>query len=65
MQTKIMELLDKKGKTRYWLAKEIGIKQQSLNKIASNETVSIRFDILEKICTTLECTPNDVLGWDK
>ncbi|MBY2501362.1 helix-turn-helix transcriptional regulator, partial [Clostridioides difficile] len=54
-----------KGKTRYWLAKEIGIKQQSLNKIASNETVSIRFDILEKICTTLECTPNDVLGWDK
>ncbi|WP_417281374.1 helix-turn-helix domain-containing protein [Clostridioides difficile] len=43
----------------------MGIKQQSLNKIASNETVSIRFDILEKICTTLECTPNDVLGWDK
>ncbi|WP_219670792.1 helix-turn-helix domain-containing protein [Clostridioides difficile] len=65
MENKIMELLDKKGKTRYWLAKEIGIKQQSLNKIASNETVSIRFDILEKICTTLECTPNDVLGWDK
>ncbi|WP_369123524.1 helix-turn-helix domain-containing protein [Clostridioides difficile] len=25
----------------------------------------MRFDILEKICTTLECTPNDVLGWDK
>ncbi|WP_236884092.1 helix-turn-helix domain-containing protein, partial [Clostridioides difficile] len=22
----------------------------------------MRFDILEKICTTLECTPNDVLG---
>ena len=65
MQIKIMELLDKKGKTRYWVEKDIGIKQQSLNKIASNETVSIRFDILEKICTTLECTPNDVLGWDK
>ncbi|WP_413894803.1 helix-turn-helix domain-containing protein [Clostridioides sp. ZZV15-6388] len=25
--------------------------------------ISIKFDSLEKICMTLKCSPNELLGW--
>lgn len=60
---KINELLEKQGKSRYWLSKQTGITHQNLTKIARNETVSIRFEYIESICKALNCTPNDLLGW--
>lgn len=61
---KINEILEKQGKSRYWLSKEVGMTHQSLTKIARNDTASISFENLEKICKALNCTPNDILGWD-
>lgn len=60
----INKLLEEKKKTRYWLAKEVGMTHQNLTKLAKNETESIKFNLLESICNALECTPNDILGWD-
>ena len=57
---RINEILDKNGKTSYWLAKQCDISQNNMLKICNGETTSIRFDTLEKICKTLECTPNDI-----
>ena len=57
----IDKILDNKGKTRYWLAKEVGITYPNLVKLCNNKTESIKFDILNKICNILECTPNDIL----
>lgn len=62
---KINELLESKQKTRYWLAKEIGMTHQNLTKLANNQTESIKFDYLEKICDVLECSPNDILSIEK
>ncbi len=62
---KINELLEEKQKTRYWLAKEIGMTHQNLTKLANNQTESIKFDYLEKICDVLECSPNDILSIEK
>lgn len=62
---KINELLEAKQKTRYWLAKEIGMTHQNLTKLANNQTESIKFDYLEKICDVLECSPNDILSIEK
>ncbi|WP_290454772.1 helix-turn-helix domain-containing protein [Romboutsia ilealis] len=61
---RINEILDQKGKTRYWLSKEVGISHQNLTKLARNETESIKFHLLEGICKALECTPNELLGWE-
>lgn len=58
---KINELLKKKGKTKYWLIKNTEMQYQTLSKIINNETTSIRFDTLEKICNTLECDIADIL----
>lgn len=61
---KINEILEKQGKSRYWLSKEVGMTHQNLTKLARNDTTSISFENLEKICKALNCTPNDILGWN-
>jgi len=65
MRIKIDQLLKEKQKTRYWLAKEIGVTYPNLCKLADGKTESIKFDILEKICDKLECSPNELLGYIK
>ena len=57
---RINEILNKKNKTCYWLAKQCDISQNNMGKICNGETTSIRFDTLEKICKALDCTPNDI-----
>ena len=61
MQILIDDILEQKNKTRYWLAKEIEMSYSNLCNLANNQTSSIRFDFLEKICMVLDCTPNDIL----
>ena len=60
MKVRIDELLQERGRTRYWLAKEVGTSYASMANICKGNTTSIRFDILEKICSSLDCTPNDI-----
>lgn len=56
-----LALLEKKGKTRYWLWKQMGMSYQNFMKMINNERQSIRFEYLETMCQILECTPNDLL----
>lgn len=58
---KIAELLETKGKTKYWLSKETGITYPNLDKLIKNETTSIKFEFLEKICKALECELTDII----
>jgi putative transcriptional regulator len=56
----IDQILKRKGKTRYWLAHTADLDYISLIKLCNGETSKISFDYIERICTTLECTPNDI-----
>lgn len=60
MYINIDNLLKEKGKTRYWLSKEINLSYPNLKKLADNETTSIKFEIIENICKVFNCTPNDL-----
>lgn len=55
-----LELLQKKGKTKYWLYKQLGMSYQNFNKMINNETKSIRYENIEAMCFLLECTPNEL-----
>lgn len=57
---KLNEILQKRNKSMYWLSKNTGIAQNHISKMCNGETTSIRFDSLEKICTTLECPLNEL-----
>ena len=56
-----LELLEKQGKTKYWLYKQLGMSYQNFNKMINNETQSIRYENIEAMCQLLNCTPNDLL----
>ena len=56
----VMALLEKRGKTKYWLYKQLGISGQNANRLLYNETRSIRYSTIEALCQILECTPNDL-----
>lgn len=56
----IKEILKEKGKTKYWLVKQMECNYQSISDIMNNKTTAIRFETLEKLCKVLECTPNDI-----
>ena len=56
----VLELLYKKGKTKYWLYKNMDMTYQNLSKMLNNETASIKYDNIERLCELLHCTPNDL-----
>jgi len=60
MKIKLKDILDSKDRTVYSLAKATGISQNNLSKLIKGDTISIRYDSLEKICNELSITPNDI-----
>lgn len=57
----IKELLKKNKKSKYWLVNEMESDYQTINAMINNETKGIKFKTIEKLCTLLECTPNDLI----
>ena len=57
---RIKELLEEKGRTKYWLHNQMNIDYHNLSRMMKDETSSIRFGNIEKLCAILECTPNDL-----
>lgn len=56
----VLALLEKKGKTKYWLYKQLGMSYQNFNKMVNNETKSIRYEMIDTLCVIFECTPNEL-----
>ncbi|MDD6715887.1 MAG: helix-turn-helix transcriptional regulator [Firmicutes bacterium] len=60
IKLRVQEILDEKGKTRYWLAKETGYSYQNICNIVGNKTKQIRFETLELFCSVLGCSVKDL-----
>ena len=60
LQLNVLELLKKKGKTKYWLFNQLDMSYTNFNNIVSNKTKSIKYANIEKFCKILECEPNDL-----
>ena len=60
MKLRIKEILEKKGKTKYWLYIQLGLSYQNFNRLVNNQTSAIKFENLKALCDILECTPNDL-----
>ena len=56
---RVNEILKEKNKTKYWFVKNMEGGYQSLSNLLNNETVSIHFSTLDKLCEILECTPGE------
>ena len=63
----VLTLLEKKGKTKYWLYKQLDMSYQNFNRMVNNQTSSIKLERIETLCQLLDCTPNDLffIDWGK
>lgn len=55
-----LKLLEKKGKTKYWLYKQLGMSYQNFSRMVNNQTKSIRYENIETLCLLFDCTPNEL-----
>lgn len=55
-----LALLERKGKTKYWLYQQLGMSYQNFSKMVNNQTKSIRYENIEVLCQLLDCTPNEL-----
>ena len=60
IKLRVLELLEKNGKTKYWLYKQLGMSYQNFNRMVNNQTKSIRYENIETLCLLLNCTPNEL-----
>ena len=63
IKIKLDELLKNDDRSLNWLCTKTGISYSTLHKLSTGETKSISFDVLNKICLFLRCTPNDII-WE-
>lgn len=64
VRLKVLEILNEKGYTKYWLYKQMGMSYQNFNRMIKNETKSIRYENLDILCQILNCEPSDLLEYN-
>ena len=64
IQLDVLRLLKERGRTKYWLYKQLGMSYQNFNNMVTNRTKSIRLANIEAMCQILDCTPNDLFTID-
>lgn len=47
------------------LAERVGISNVNLSKLKNNHVTAIRFSTLAAICEALNCTPGDILEYER
>lgn len=62
MKNKINIILEQQNKSMYWLSKVTGISYKNIHNLCNedNPIKSIKLNTIDKICTALNCTPNDL-----
>lgn len=61
IKVRLDEILGEREKSLYWLQQETGFAYTTLWKLRTGKSESIKFEVLDQICTLLECTPGEVL----
>ena len=64
IEVRLRQVLEERGHSRYWLAKESGIDYDTLTRVERAESSNrIELRVLDEICRALECQPGDLLVW--
>jgi putative transcriptional regulator len=58
---RITELLEQRGKSLYWLAKQTGIRYSTVHDLSRGEWKAIKRTVIEALCEALECDPGELI----
>ena len=64
IRLRVKELLERQGRTKYWLYKQLGMSYQNFNRLFNHETKSIRYDNIEALCVIFSVTPGELFDYD-
>ncbi len=64
IKLRVIDILNEKGKTKYWLFKNMDMSYQNFDNMIKNRTSAIKFKNIELLCELLECTPNDLFEFE-
>jgi putative transcriptional regulator len=59
------QYLDKNHITRYELAKRTGVRFHIIDRYYKNQVVRYDSDLLDRICTALDCDISDIIEYKK
>jgi putative transcriptional regulator len=60
------KVLEKRGKSFYWLSAAAGVPYPTLWKLVKKESQSsINLGVLSRICSALDCLPGDILIYEE
>ena len=62
VKLRILEILEERNLTKYWLYKKMDMSYQNFNRMVNNETSSIRYDTLDKLSSALNCDIGDLFS---
>ena len=54
-------MLEKQGKTLYWLSRETNYDYTTLKKLCDGKSDSVRIKHIEAICRALNCNVSDIM----
>lgn len=57
----LQAVLQERGKTRYWLAKQTGVNYETVSNYYANKIARYDGYVLAKFCEVLECDISDLL----
>ena len=60
LKLNVLEILENKGKSKYWLFQQLDMTYTNFKNIITNKTKSIKYANIEKFCELLDCSPNDL-----
>ncbi len=61
VQIKLLEVLEREGKTQAQLADAIEVRRATINDMYHNRSKQVPLKVLAKICTELNCDISDLL----
>jgi putative transcriptional regulator len=61
VRVRLLEMLQKRGRTIYWLSKQVGVDFTTMYRFRDGEAKGIRFALLAKMCKALDCEISDLL----
>ena len=60
VRLRVLDILKEQNHSKYWLYKQMELSYQNFNRMVQNETSSIKFENLEKVCSILNCSIGDL-----
>ena len=58
---RISELLEDRGRSLYWLAKQTGIRYSTVHDLSRGEWKAIKRIVIDALCEALECEPGELI----